>query len=250
MAMDNWTDDNWSEDEVECTATLNFTFRLGRRIISGCGTQIAGHKNVHRLHIPRGKIDIYARLFLRILPRAFQAWIKALWPEWFLPSTVILKRQKPGWRREFDAETRAYETLRAAQGDVIPVCYGVALCSRGDWGGGTKRRRTLVLSDVGGTALDSSDCPKLESDQLRKMLRDAYQAMAKFGVINDDHKMQNHHVVGDRIVVLDLELTDSPRSHHEMDKAVELAVDDIVYFWDRRQDGLAEERAMAIAPLP
>lgn len=60
--------------------------------------------------------------------------------ERFLPPTVILKRQKPGWREEFDAEIEADETLRLAQGDVVPVCYGVALCSQGDSGGSLRKR--------------------------------------------------------------------------------------------------------------
>jgi hypothetical protein len=64
--------------------------------------------------------------------------------------------------------------------------------------------------------------------------------MAKFGIINDDPKVSNHHVVDGRIVVLDLEQTDSPEPH-EMDRAIENAVDDIIYFWDRRQRALAEE---------
>lgn len=74
------------------------------------------------------------------------------------------------------------------------------------------------------------------------MLRDAYRRMAKFDVINDDHKVSNHPVVEGRIVVLDLEQTDSPEPH-KMDRAIELAVDGIVYFWDRRQRALAEEEA-------
>jgi len=72
---------------------------------------------------------------------------------------VIFKRQKPGWREGSDAEIEAYETLRAAQGDVIPICYGVALCSQGDSAGGVRKRRALILSDVGDVALDSRDCP-------------------------------------------------------------------------------------------
>lgn len=178
--------------------------------------------------------------FLRILPRYFQSWIKTRWPEWFLPPTVIFKRQKPGRREEFDAEIEAYETLRAAQGEVIPICYGVVLCSQGDSDGGVRKRRALILSDVGAVALDSRDCPKLESDHLRNMLRDAYWGMAKFGIINDDPKVSNHHVVDGRIVVLDLEQTDSPEPH-KMDRAIENAVDDFTYFWDRRQRALVEE---------
>ena len=178
-------------------------------------------------------------MLLHILPLSLQAWVKTQWPEYFLPPSVILKREKAGWREEFDNETKAYEMLRPLQGDVIPVCYGVALCHRDDWDDETGR--ALILSDVGGTVLDSSDCPKLEPDELREMLRVSYRRMADFGIINDDNKVHNHHIVGNRIVVLDLEQTDSPEPH-EVDKAIELAVDDIIYFWNRRQRALAEEK--------
>lgn len=53
----------------------------------------------------------------------------------------------------------------------------------------------------------------------RRMLRQALDALAPFGILQDDSKLDNYHVVGDRIMTVDLErvnegLTDKILSFH------------------------------------
>ncbi|KAK4032347.1 lipopolysaccharide core heptose(II) kinase RfaY [Parachaetomium inaequale] len=67
---------------------------------------------------------------LTLLPNFVRSWVNTLFPEWFLPSHVVLKTQKQGedetvLRELFETEVQAYDRLKALQGVAVPKCHGV-----------------------------------------------------------------------------------------------------------------------------
>ncbi|GAB1320337.1 hypothetical protein MFIFM68171_10547 [Madurella fahalii] len=176
-------------------------FWLWTRLVSATGSAIDGSSHVFRLRL---KPNLTARLLgvvVNLLPRAAQSWVKIRWPEWFLPRTVILKKRKEGWDEEFENEKRMYAGLRELQGTVIPICYGLVVC-------GKQPVPALVPSDIGGYELCQPQAGAIPEDQLAKLLRDAFEALARCGVGHGDLKLDNLHLTrnnGLRAMVVDLE---------------------------------------------
>lgn len=94
-----------------------------------------------------------------------------------------------------------YTRLRELQGTVIPICYGLVVC-------GEQPVPAPVLSDIGGYELYQPEAGAILEDKLVKLLRDAFEALARFGVGHGDLKLDNLHLVrenGLRVMVVDLE---------------------------------------------
>ncbi|KAK0707224.1 hypothetical protein B0T21DRAFT_298817 [Apiosordaria backusii] len=176
-------------------------FRLGTRLVLATGTTINGSSHVLRLRL---KPSLFAGLLgtvINVLPHVVQSWAKTRWPEWFLPRNIILKKRKEGWDKEFENETRMYARLQELQGTVIPVCYGLVIC-------GKQPVPALVLSDIRGYELYQPEAGAIPKDQLAKLLRDAFEALARCGVGHGDLKLDNLHFIRDnglRVMVVDLE---------------------------------------------
>jgi hypothetical protein len=176
-------------------------FRLGTRLVSAAGLAVDGSRNVLRLRLRPSMIAGILGAVAGLLPRAAQLWAKTRWPEWFLPQTVVLKKRKEGWDEEFENETHIYTRLRELQGVVIPVCYGLVVC-------GNPPVPALVLSDIGGHELYQPEAGAIPRDRLAKLLREAFEALARCGVGHGDLKLDNPHPVrdnGPRVMVVDLE---------------------------------------------
>jgi len=176
-------------------------FRLGTRLVFATGSTIDGSNHVLRLRLKPSLIAGLLGVVVNVLPQAAQSWVKTRWPEWFLPRNVILKKRKEGWDEEFENETRIYARLRELQGTVIPICYGLVVC-------GKQPVPALVLSDIGGHELYQPDAGAIPKDQLAKLLRDAFEALARYGVGHGDLKLDNLHLIRDnglRVMVVDLE---------------------------------------------
>jgi hypothetical protein len=112
-----------------------------------------------------------------------------------------------------------YVKLRPLQGVVIPRCFGDLIY---------KGKRALLLSDIGGACLATAEGGLLEMADFRRMLRQTLDALALFGILQDDSKLDNYHVIGDRIMAVDLErvnegLTDKMLSFHIESEVDELA---------------------------
>ncbi|KAM4061000.1 Protein kinase-like domain protein [Hirsutella rhossiliensis] len=119
-------------------------------------------------------------------------------PKWF-QHEIEIYADSEGWDEEFDTEKAAYEKVKPLRGIVVPKCYGELKY---------KGTRSLLLSDVGGENLATPEGALLEVTDLRRMLHDAFSALAQFGLSHDDTKLDNFHVVGDKVMVLDLERVD------------------------------------------
>jgi hypothetical protein len=100
----------------------------------------------------------------RWLPSPLRSWANASFPEWLLPTKIVLK-QKDGWEEEFDNEIAAYERLKCLQGLVIPRCYGQAQYE------GT---HALVLSDIGGVCVVEPEGAVLSVQDMRLLFDKHY----------------------------------------------------------------------------
>jgi RIO-like serine/threonine protein kinase len=140
---------------------------------------------------------------LRFLPSPMRNLLQSRWPEWFLPTKIVLKRQKAGWEDEFDNEKAIYQRLASVQGTVVPVCYGEASCPATEETG----PRALVLSDIGGIGLYEDAAGGLDTEHVEAMLLEALRALTNLGIAHDDSKLDNFRLVGDRdkIMVIDFD---------------------------------------------
>jgi hypothetical protein len=156
--------------------------------------------------------------FLLHMPERIRNWFGYYWPEWLLPSTVILKKLKTDWDKEFEREMRlerekefererdTYKKLKLLQGQDIPMLYGEIKCDRNP---------ALLLSDVGGTALCDLDPSEVSPERLRRMLEGPIRNMLILGVEHDDLKLDNFHYIKgtlERVVILDFGDVDPRRS--------------------------------------
>ncbi|KAM4062913.1 hypothetical protein HRG_013787 [Hirsutella rhossiliensis] len=176
-------------------------FRFGSRIIDATGAQSDWeHPNVLRLTIHGSTLDRVVRTLLYPFPSALRSWVQSTFPEWMLPTNIVLKKQKDDWEDEFNTEEATYERLRSLQGHVIPICYGQI-----EYDGA----RALILSDVGGACLAEPEGAMLNEKELRPLLNRALSALASCCISHDDIKLDNFHLVGQDhariIMVVDLE---------------------------------------------
>ncbi len=75
-------------------------------------------------------------------------------------------------------------------------------------------RPALILLDIGGFMLCDPKAGHLTKEELQRLLNTALGALVSLGVSHDDNKLDNYHLVGDKIMVLDLECTDETDPDH------------------------------------
>ncbi|KAK0753516.1 hypothetical protein B0T18DRAFT_385553 [Schizothecium vesticola] len=111
-------------------SNVNKHFWLRTRYVSAYAAGLFQlHPHVLELHIcPSTVASLIGSCVVR-LPAFAASWVQAVLPEWFLPSHVVLKKQKEDGEamineERFDTEVKAYGRLTPLQGVVIPTCYG------------------------------------------------------------------------------------------------------------------------------
>ncbi|OAA50270.1 Protein kinase-like domain protein [Metarhizium rileyi] len=118
-------------------------------------------------------------------------------PGYFLPEQVILKSLKPGWDDEFENEKAMYTRLASLQGRLIPTFLGEAQY---------KGSPAVVLSFVDGVLPFQQDVNSpLAADEFERLVESALWEFTAFGVAYGDTKLDNFLIVGDGVVLLDLE---------------------------------------------
>ncbi|KAK3373651.1 hypothetical protein B0T24DRAFT_529550 [Lasiosphaeria ovina] len=209
--------------------TIRFRFRT--RIISATVTTADSiHRNVCRLHIQPSTVQRLICLILGFFPSPVSRWFKSAFPEWSLAPEVILKKQKEGWDEEFNTEKATYAQLRPLQGVVVPKLIGEL-----ELGG----NRALLLSDIGSADLASPEACLLKIDDFRRMLSQALTALAQFGISHGDEKLDNYHLVGDKIMVVDFELVnDRPLTEKQLERNIGFTVEFLAEHYQRRQHSL------------
>ena len=154
---------------------------------------------------------------VRFLPSRVQGWIRAIFPEWFLPGYVVMKMRKAGKYEEvldeeildedFDTELKAYRLMKPIQGLVIPRFFG---CVR------YNGRRAMILEHLRGISMSSPEGATLTLNELAALLLPCYRAMHQFRVQYDDPNLSNFVLVDGRMMVLDLESAVFDSSDHDM----------------------------------
>ncbi|GAB1312013.1 Lipopolysaccharide core heptose(II) kinase RfaY [Madurella fahalii] len=200
---------------------VHFWFRT--RYISAFATGLSQlHPHILELHIRPSTVASLIGSCVGLLPAFAASWVKAVLPEWFLPSHVVLKKQKEGGEamineERFDTEVKAYGRLKPLQGAVIPTCYG-----RLHYNG----VRAMILEYLGGVSLSSPEGATLRLEELSTLLQPCYRALYALGVHHDDPNLSNFQLVNGKIIVLDLESA-----------VFDLSIDDQAFFmrtniWD------------------
>ncbi len=161
-----------------------------------CTLKPLNHPHVLRVTLTHG---IWTNIFLKLvslLPLAIQRMARAIWPAYFLPDVVVVKKLKPQWDDGFQNEQDMYKKLEPIQGRVIPIFYGEAWCE------GT---RALILSEVQGLNSIKQGPGRLDLEEYGRRLEVACGELARYGVVLDDYNIPNIFVVDDRIMLVDLE---------------------------------------------
>lgn len=151
--------------------------------------------------IVRSLFDRVLIAIFLLLPLILQSFFKKIWPGYFLPSTVVLKKLKPDWDDEFENEKYIYQRLEHQQGRLIPILYGPRRCDE---------TRALNLSYVVGVRLFEQKPPVIRPEEFKTRLETAYQELGVLGFSHDDPKLDNFLLVDDRIVLVDLESVADP----------------------------------------
>ena len=141
------------------------------------------------------------------LPSCLQALLRDYWPILFLPQRFILKKIKKNFEDKFENEKAIYARLKDLQGDLIPKFYGEV-----EFEGS----RALVISYVDGQIL--SDITDLTLEQVQRLAKNAFSPLQQRGVVPDDMKLDNFILVGDRLVLIDLEDVDEPYDPQELEE--------------------------------
>ncbi len=178
---------------------VRLQFRLGHSSASGVARAIEPdyHPHVLRVTLVRGAwINIFLKI-VSLLPLAIQAFARTVWPAFFLPDVVVVKKLKPDWDDEFKTEKYMYKKLEPLQGHMIPIYYGEGQCE------GT---RALILSEVRGINAIEQENPCLHHREFARRLTVACGEMARYGLVSDDPCLWNLILVEDRIVFVDLEM--------------------------------------------
>jgi hypothetical protein len=109
----------------------------------------------------------------------------------------VLKTQKTNWENEFHAEIKYYKALEPLQGIYIPKYLGTT-----DFNG----IKSHVLSDVGGICMaDIDEDNEAIAPAIEKLFRHTISAVAALGYYQNDMRLDNFHLVDDKIVIVDLE---------------------------------------------
>ncbi|RSM00377.1 hypothetical protein CDV31_011827 [Fusarium ambrosium] len=192
------------------SSSLLVKFRLGWSTVSAIGNQNDSyHPNVLRLSIIRSSFDHSVIALFRRLPLVIQSLVKSVFPSYFLPSRIVIKKLKPGWSDEFKNE-KIHNT------------------------------RALILSEVNGVEACNQEFPCLEPSEFQRRIEEAFAELTKFGLAYGDIKLDNFLLVGDRVVIVDLESVweDTP---DEIEYANETHIEHLISMYERHLDGMSND---------
>ncbi|KAL2163216.1 hypothetical protein VTH06DRAFT_5272 [Thermothelomyces fergusii] len=203
------------------------SFRFGTRYVSALATSFDRDRpHLLDLQIRPSRVAWFIGALVGFLPSFAQSWVRALLPEWFLPSRVVLKAEKEGneWKdcsaQLFDNEVRAYNRVKPLQGTVVPKCYGVARYNG---------RRALVLERLGGVSLASPQGATLTLDELAALMQPCHRAIHAFRIHHSDPHPSNYQLVDGRLMILDLEIIEWDRPDEDNIKSMLSNIYDLAY---------------------
>ncbi|KAK3933730.1 hypothetical protein QBC46DRAFT_105089 [Diplogelasinospora grovesii] len=233
----DWNSDCDSGRSIQSSSLRTIYFRFGSRSITATGAQTdREHPNVLRLCVHHSILQLVIQTVLRWLPSSLRSWAHSSFPEWFLPTNIVLKKQKDGWDEEFDTEKATYEKLKCLQGLVIPTYYGQVQYM------GT---RALVLSDIGGACVAEPEGAVLSEQDVRPLFDQALSALASQGISHDDMKLDNFHLVSNggnkAIMIVDLERINELPPEKDRARIVQADVDFLMQAYRDHLECLRED---------
>jgi tRNA A-37 threonylcarbamoyl transferase component Bud32 len=146
-----------------------------------------------------------------------------LLPEWFLPTSVILKERNPERADSYENEIDTYRHLRSLQGTHIPRLFGEAAIhdhERTRFQISKRPIPAILLEHVDGDPLHSLPTEELENPRLVKQLEEMYRLLTKNDVVHGDPRLHNFLRVGDKVFAIDFELSSPPgdtTNKHELE---------------------------------
>ncbi|KAI3342002.1 hypothetical protein F4824DRAFT_447818 [Ustulina deusta] len=193
--------------------------RLGTRLIRAHARRIYNNRHVFRLELLASPITSW---FTSWVPQFVQSRLRPTFPEWFIPSVMILKERNPLKPDEYRNEIEMYKRLQSLQGDVIPRYYGEVISDNHtpavllEFVEGTPLHRlpkedllsprvlTAYRHNMTLHELPDDDIP---DPQLLLALRHMYHQFTQDGVVHGDPKLHNFIRTEHGVVAIDLEFS-------------------------------------------
>ncbi|KAI1169735.1 hypothetical protein F4777DRAFT_572008 [Nemania sp. FL0916] len=152
------------------------------------------YPDVLRLTVNPLGIPWLFRFWFDHMPSFARPWIRRIFPEWFLPRSLIIKPQRKGDEELFETECKAYRRLKAVQGISVPILYGQIRHNSTRW---------LLLEDLGGVSLASPEGALLELEKLSELLEECLRTLHSFDVHQLDPNPGNYQLVDGKLKALD-----------------------------------------------
>ncbi|KAI8722328.1 hypothetical protein NCS52_00376300 [Fusarium sp. LHS14.1] len=219
---------------------LGLIFWFRTRLVSATGRAVDSyHPNVLRLRVDPSPLQQFIQRVVGFIPQLVRYYIKSTFPEWFLPTNIVLKTERQGKEEEhgdpdelMDTEIRAYKQLKPVQGVVVPVYYGEVR-----WNGS----RSIIVQDVGGVSLREPEGMLLEFDKFARLLEECYIALINFGVNLEDSQLGNFILVDGKVMAVDLEMVSFYRTEDEMKQFMYMDISDLAHRYQDRRKYLRRE---------
>ncbi|TWU73408.1 hypothetical protein ED733_003575 [Metarhizium rileyi] len=224
-----------SKPKVLPTKTIRFWFRT--RLIHAAATQIEKElPNVLLLQVAPSIIDQLIGIGVSLLPLPLRALVEKFFPEWNMPSRLALKTHKKGWDEEFEVEKSTYAAMKDLQGIRIPKYYGELKYN------GT---RAILLSDIGGACIGDPAGAILGREEFRRMMNEALTDLARFGVLPDDIRLENFHLINGEVMIIDFEMVRKCDSKEDSIREVEHLTDWLAKLYEGRQQDFLNRAMIA-----
>jgi len=107
-------------------------------------------------------------------PQLVRSWLQRLLPEWFLPTSVILKERNPYNANGYENEIATYQHLQHLQGHCIPRMFGEAFSYDNERARYQMSKRpipAILLEKIEGVSLHSLPIRELASPRLLEELQ-------------------------------------------------------------------------------
>jgi len=205
------------------------------------------------------------------MPHRLRKTFGDIWPQWLLPSVVILKTLKTDWdnekhykrekererKLELQREIDTYQEIKAFQGSLYPRFFGEVevngisdtVCIPGIPG-----IPGILISDIGGKTLCDVDTKELSAKRLRQLVKPPIRELVAIGKELTDLKLDNFHLIkgpsnrlvklvkfllmkghSDRVMAFDFGDVDDRRSD-DVDAICKELVDEVVQRYKRTSE--------------
>ncbi|KAK4107118.1 hypothetical protein N656DRAFT_742471 [Canariomyces notabilis] len=217
--------------------------QFGFRRFQAPAKRIDEKRHVFLLDVPSSPIY---RWLPSWTPQLVRSWLQRLLPEWFLPTSVILKERNPDRADSYENEIDTYRHLQSLQGTHIPRLFGEAAVYDHERTRSQISKRpipAILLEHVDGKPLHSLPTEELENPCLVKQLEEIYRLFTKNGVVHGDPRLRNFLRVGDKVFAIDFELSSPPgdiTNKHELETLKS----------EIRRRGTQPQKAKSVHPRP